>query len=234
MRLKKLICELYQEAERLFLAGKIDEAIQLLNDEKLRGSVTEAGKKREEAGNGIRDAVQAWLLKAQLFTVQFRFEDAEKAYEAAIDATPDSPEASFAYARFNQELNRYEEARIAYHRCLEWARKHNDSAGLGQTLNDLGLLDKDENRLEEAREDYAGALQAYHMLAQKDPETYLPNVATTLTSLEIPDLAQKRLKDSRKDLEEALKIYEVFAEQNSEKFSRDVTRVKKLLEQLPK
>ena len=67
---------------------------------------------------------RTWLLKAQLFTVQFRFEDAEKAYKAAIDAEPDSFNANFSCARFTQNLNRFEQAKTAYDRCLEWARKN--------------------------------------------------------------------------------------------------------------
>src|SRR5580704_3940444 len=65
--------ELYQEAKRLFLDGKIEEAITLLDDEKLRQSVAQAKK-------AFEDAAQAWLLKAQLLTTQFRFDEAEKAY----------------------------------------------------------------------------------------------------------------------------------------------------------
>ena len=109
----------------MFLAGKIDEAIKLLDDERLRISVAEARKRKEEAEKTIEDAVQAWLLKAQLLTVQFRFDEAEAAYREAIHAAPDSFKANFALALFGQQLNRVENARTAYERCLEMARKTN-------------------------------------------------------------------------------------------------------------
>jgi len=38
----------------------------------------------------------------------------------------------------------------------------------------LGNLDCDQGRMEEARKEYAEALQTYRELAQKDPETYQP------------------------------------------------------------
>ena len=68
---------LYQEAVRLYLDGKIDAAIALLADDKLRRSA-------EQAEKTLTDAIQGWRLKASLFTLKFRFEEAEKAYETAL------------------------------------------------------------------------------------------------------------------------------------------------------
>jgi hypothetical protein len=56
----------YEEAERLYFAGKIDEAITVLDSEKLPPS----------AGKNIADAVQSWRLKGQLLTLKYQFEDA--------------------------------------------------------------------------------------------------------------------------------------------------------------
>ena len=69
--------EMYQEAVRLYLDGKIDAAIALLDDDKLRRSA-------EQAEKALTDAVQGWRLKASLFKLKFRFEEAEKAYETAL------------------------------------------------------------------------------------------------------------------------------------------------------
>ena len=69
--------EMYQGAVRLYLDGKIDAAIGLLDDDKLRRSA-------EQAENALTDAIQGWRLKANLFTLKFRFEEAEKAYETAL------------------------------------------------------------------------------------------------------------------------------------------------------
>jgi hypothetical protein len=69
--------ELHQDAMRLFLDGKIQEAIDLLDHEALRRLIAQAEQK-------IADAVQGWLLKARLFSLQFRFEKALNAYESAL------------------------------------------------------------------------------------------------------------------------------------------------------
>ena len=142
--------ELYKQAKRLFLDGKIEEAIKLIDDEKLSQLVTQSKKNIEQDKKNIEDAVEAWLLKAQLLTVQFRFEDAEKAYLQAIDAESDSFVANFAYAGFTKNLNRFEQAKAAYDRCLEWARKNGKDHELAATLNNLGNLDRDQGRMEEA------------------------------------------------------------------------------------
>ena len=86
-----------------------------------------------------------------------------------------------------RDLNRFEKARAAYERCLEWARKNGKDAELAATLNNLGNLDRGQDRMEEARKEFAEALQTYRELAQKNPETYLPDVATTLNNLGVLD-----------------------------------------------
>ena len=102
------------------------------------------------------------------------------------------------------------------------------------TRNNLGNLDIDQNRMEEARKEYEEALKIYSELAQKNPETYLPYVAMTLNNLGILDSDKNRMAEARKEYEEALKIYETFAKQHPEQFTTDVKRLKKLLQELPK
>ena len=166
--------------------------------------------------------------------MKFRFEEAERAYLQAIEAKPEGFEANFAYGLFNQGLNRFGKARAAYGRCLEGAKKNGADDALAQTLNNLGHLDSDQNRPEEARQALQEALQTYRKLAQTNPEVYLPKVADTLYNLGALDSDQNRPEKARQKYREALRIYEAFAKQNPERFSSDVARVKGLLEQLPR
>jgi hypothetical protein len=194
---------LYQEAERAFLDGKIDRALVLLDDEKLRRSI--AQPQAVEKGD-VEHAVQSWLLKAQLLTIQLRFDDAERVYLEAIGVAPDSFQTHFAYARFNQELNRFERARAGFIWCLGWARKNEKDAELAQTLNNLGNLDRDQDRGEEARKAFEEALQINRELAQKNPETYRPDLATTLNNLGVLHNEQNRMEEAREAFDEALQI----------------------------
>src|SRR6266436_879703 len=209
--------ELYRKAMRLFLDGKVDEALVTLSDEKLRELSKAAKETKAEAGK-TTEAIQAWLLKAQLFTVQFRFDDAEKAYQEAIDTSPESLKANFAFAHFNQELNRYDKARRAYARCLELARSKDDDGDIALTLNNLANLDKDQNRPETARKGYEEALKIYREFAQKNPDTYLSYVATILNNLAVLHADQNRMERARKEYEEALKIRRELAQKNADTY----------------
>jgi tetratricopeptide (TPR) repeat protein len=216
--------ELYKQAKRLFLEGKIGEAIKLLgdNDEKRRESVAQAKQAIEQQKQLIDNAVQEWLLKAQLLAIQFDFDGAQEAYKSAIDAAPDDFSANFAYAYFSQNLNRFEKARVAYGHCLEWARKNGKNAELAETLNNLGNLDSDQGRMQEARQEFGEALQIRRELAQKNPETYRPAVAATLNNLGNLDSGQGRMQEARQEYAEALQTSRELAQKNPETYRPDV------------
>jgi tetratricopeptide (TPR) repeat protein len=130
--------------------------------------------------------------------LQFKFEDADKAYQEGVQAAPESFEVNFAFTHFNQNLNRYTEARKGYERCLAMARQRGDDTNIADTVNNLGVLDSDENRIDDARRDYEEALKIDRELAQKNPDTYLPDVAGTLVNLGALDRDQKRWPLARK------------------------------------
>ena len=64
----------------------------------------------------------------------------------------------------------------------------------------------------EARKEYEEGLKTYRKLAQKYPESYLPDVAQTLNDLGTVDIAQNRAEEARKAFAEALKIYRELAQ----------------------
>jgi tetratricopeptide (TPR) repeat protein len=201
-----------RSAMRLFLDGKTDEALKALNEEKLRDLAASARERQTAAGKELAEASQAWLFKARLLTTRFQFVEAEKAYRESIEASPESFAANFAYAGFNESLNRHQEARKGYARSLVLARQSGKDADIAGTLNDLGILNSKQNHLEEAGEELQEALKIYRELAGKNPENYLPHVAMTLNNLGILHRQQDRMEDARKELEEGLKIRRELAE----------------------
>jgi tetratricopeptide (TPR) repeat protein len=217
--------ELYRTAMGLFLDSKVDQALVTLKDEKLRELSKAAKEKKAEAEKATEEAIQAWLLKAQLFTVQFRFDDAEKAYQGAIDTSPDSFKANFAFAGFNHQLNRYDKAMSAYARCLDLARLKGNNGDIAWTLNNLANLDQKQNRHEAARKGYEQALKIRRDLAQKNPDTYLPDVGETLNNLAVLDRKQNRQEAARRGLEEALNTYRDLAQKNPDSYLPDVTTI---------
>jgi len=85
------------------------------------------------------------------------------------------------------------------------------SPHVAATLNNLGILDSQENRITEARAKYEEALNIYRELVQKNPETYLPELAATLNNLGMLDRAKSRI-------EEALKIWRELARKDPETY----------------
>ena len=92
------------------------------------------------------------------------------------------------------------------HTCGSWAR----------TFNSLGVLDRDQSQVEEARDALAEALQIYRELAEKNPETYRSELAETLNNLGLLDSNHGRLEEARKEYVEALQIRRELAEKNPE------------------
>jgi tetratricopeptide (TPR) repeat protein len=157
--------EIYQQAMSLFLSGKPEEALKILNLEALRHSAevarqhrAEAEKEAKKAEKEVKEAIQNYLLRAQLLVTLFRFDEAEKTYQEAIELQPDNLQVQFSFAYFNQKLNRFSEALVAYGRVLELARQSGHRSRVAMTLNNLGILYRDLNRMEEALRSYEEAL----------------------------------------------------------------------------
>src|SRR5438552_3916935 len=216
--------ELYRTTTRLFLDGKVDRALGALSDEKLRDLSKAPKEGKVEAEKTTGEAIQAWLLKGQLLTVQFRFNDAEKAYQGAIETSPESFGANFAFAWFSQQLNHYDKAMSAYERCLELARRNQDIGKIAMTRNNLAMLDADQNRPEAARKGFEEALKICRELAKNNPDAYLPDVAMTLNNLAALDRVQNRPEEARKGFEEALEIYRQLAKKNPDAYLPEVAR----------
>src|SRR6266480_3764616 len=210
--------ELYRTTTRLFLDGKVDRALVTLSDEKLRELSKARKEGKVEAEKITEEATRAWLLKAQLLTVQFRFNDAEQAYQGAIETSPGSFGANFAFALFSQQLNHYDKAMSAYGRCLELASRNQDNDKIAMTQTNLAILDAGLNRPEAARKGFEEALKIYRKSAKNDPDTHLPDVAATANNLATLDRDQNRPEAARKRYEEALKIYRQLAQKNPDTY----------------
>ena len=151
--------ELYREAMRYFLDGNIEQAIKILDDETLRHMLSAAKQRKAQAAKEIAEVTQAWITKARLLTIQFRLDESEQAYKAAIEASPDSFEANFAFGSFSQGLNRHTTAIQAYNRCLDLARRSGNESQIALTLNNLGMLHGTQNQMDEARQALGEALK---------------------------------------------------------------------------
>ena len=70
------------------------------------------------------------------------------------------------------------------------------------TLNNLAILYRDTQRLQEAEEAYQEALMTYRQLAKANAAAYLPNVATILNNLAILYRQTQRLQEAEEAYQE--------------------------------
>jgi tetratricopeptide (TPR) repeat protein len=110
--------ETYQQAVSLYLNGKINDALAVLDEEKLRRAAEAAIRQKADAEQTMADTVRSYLLRADLLTIQFRFDAAEKAYQSAVELAPDSFDANFQQALFQQNLNHHAKSLPLYQHCL--------------------------------------------------------------------------------------------------------------------
>src|SRR5581483_7783059 len=206
-----------RRAQRLFLDGQFDQALQLLSMARLQ-------KKAKEANRELSEAVQGYLLRAKLLAARFQFDEADAAYAEAVRLAPSDGEAQFAYAYFNQSLNRfgpagqsYEHA-LALYRELERTNPETYRPHVALTLSNLGILRGAQNRYAEARAAFEEALEIRRELAKTNPELYRPDVAGTLNNLGILHRDQNRYAEARACYEEALGIYRELANTKPETY----------------
>jgi tetratricopeptide (TPR) repeat protein len=138
------------------------------------------------------------------------------------------------FGTFEREHNRFAEARAHYEEALKIYRQlgveqssglsdsKDGQAGSGMrwlpemaiTLNNLGDLDMRENRRDDARREFEGALDLSRKLVQRDPDHYLPSLAGALNNLGRLDGLENRLDEAREHFEGASEIYHRLAQRD--------------------
>jgi len=186
-----------QHALELRAEGKIEEAINSVD--------TDAADE---------EAAKRHIFKAELFIDDFQFPQAERHYLQAATIYP-SYDNNRAIAEFYYNLNKFHEALAYYQKCLTHAATPQERAGV---LNDMGNAQYKNNAYPEAEASYQEALKIHKGLAEKNPDAYLPNVATTLNNLGNLQSDQKEYSKAEASYREALKIRRELAKKNPDAY----------------
>jgi tetratricopeptide (TPR) repeat protein len=126
---------------------------------------------------------------------------------------------------------RMEEAREHFERALDLRRQlaqQNPAANLpdmATTLNNLGNLDRLQNRTGDARQHYEAAVGIHRQLAQQNLEQYLPDMAMALANLGSLEKNTMQVEAARQHFEESLKIYRQVAQQDPDQYLPKVAEV---------
>jgi tetratricopeptide (TPR) repeat protein len=211
-----------RRALQFFSEGKIEEALSELGSAKLQKSRELARARQEAVAKELEDLAKSYILRGQILVSQLKFDEAEEAYTEAAATSPENVDVAHDLAYFLQRQNRFKKATAEYERGLGLARKQGVLAKVGALLNNLGVLHSAQNRMEEARNAYQEALQDYRLLAEKNPDVYLPYVAGTLNNLGILHSDQNRMEEARNAYQEALQNYRLLAEKKPEIYLPDM------------
>lgn len=207
--------ERYEQAEKMYLAGRISDALILLSEEVLNQTDLEIKKKLEDSSN-------SWVLRGNLLVLRAEFSTAAKAYDKAVEISPESSRAWFAYAFFHHKQNHFSQALQGYETALSLYRQKQDAQQIALVLHNLGMLHSAEGRFTTARESFDGALKSYRKLATSAPETYLPHIAMTLNNLGLLHITGNSFAEARSAYDEALQIYRELARKDPASFLPDI------------
>ncbi|NIM80917.1 MAG: tetratricopeptide repeat protein [Candidatus Aminicenantes bacterium] len=207
---------LYKEAFAYFKKGDIDKALETLDDAKIEEAVRQAQEEKRKADEAIKKNADNYRLKAQLFIIKLRFEQAENYFKKAIRLDPDNIYNVGTYANFLLDQNQFHKALPLYKKTLSLQVDEYNRAVL---LNNLGTLYSHTSRFTEAENAYNKALLHYRELAKHNPNAYLPYVATSLHNLGLFYGSSKRYSEAVKALNEALEIREKLAKDNPTTFN---------------
>ncbi len=224
---------LRKQAFSLFERGQIDSAIAVLQDELITEDLNRARLEKQQ-GQALKDlgeqkikngeegekqAIQAWMDKAEFYVVKLDFTQAEFYYKKAVEADTSNFDNVFKYAFFLQGQRQFSKVEQQYQRALVLAR---DSAWQALVLNNLGVFYSDNQRMAEAENACLKALGIRRRLAQKNPDTYLPEVAATLNNLGTIYRDNHHMAEAEKAYAEALSIRRLLVLKNPETFEAEL------------
>ncbi|MDR2498031.1 MAG: tetratricopeptide repeat protein, partial [Tannerellaceae bacterium] len=131
----------YKKAVKPYVAkGDYAKAIELVNP-----------------GGAAKEAAEKYIFTAQLYIANYQFKEAEEHYKKAIEIFP-SDDNTFAAAVFYYSLNRFNEAKEYFNRCLSMELS---PAQRAVVQNNLGLIFEQLNDYPEAEKAFAEALEIY-------------------------------------------------------------------------
>ncbi len=207
---------IYIKAFELYQQGQVATAIAILDsidfEYRLKTNAAEIAKREKQ----MKQDINALVLNARMKITELKFKEAEKDYDLAIQYAKDNYDIIFEFALFLGKQNNFNKAIILYQNCLELTTSAAQKADI---LNNLANLKQTKNELNNAESNYLEALKIRRQLAKKNPDAFLPDVATTLNNLAVLQKNRNQLKKAETHYDEALKIYRKLAQKNPQAYT---------------
>ena len=223
-----------QEVLDLYERGNVDEAMKKLENMKLEEKFLQTLEKKREGEKIVAEAAEDSVLMLNKLRTSVDMckncGDWDKAAETLklLADKLNSSEDIFAYARFCQEQNDFQDAEIYYEKSLgicQRLAKDNPKIyepNVAHTLNNLANMNSNAQRFTEAEEMYRQALEIYQRLAKDNPNAHEPDVATTLNNLALLYYNIQQFTNAEEMYKKTLEIYQRLAKDNPEAYEPNV------------
>lgn len=205
--------DLYQQALDLYLNNQTDEALALLSDAVLNAEL----KKHKEQQQKL---IAALTLKGTMLVSKLDFTAADKVYTQLANNFGNSFDTQFRAGYYFQKQNQFGTAIKAYEKAM--LVDGVTPANKALALNNLGVLYKDVNRVDEALVTFNEALEINQKLAKTNSSVYLHNVANTLNNLGILYYNENNMGEALQAYKEAYQTYQKLAKTNPSVYLPDV------------
>jgi tetratricopeptide (TPR) repeat protein len=192
------------KAKELLKEGKLEEAGVLL-DQELGSPGTD------------EQLAKAHFDRASLFQLQFQPVQALPHFQKAYILRRDNPEYAAVYGYWLAKQNNFSEAEPILRKALTTARTlaktdpHTYLPRVQLTLQEVGVMEMNSRRYEEAAIDFTEALATLRDLAKTDPDGNRPDIANSLDSLGQVYLEQGRTAEAEAVLKDSQQIYHELA-----------------------
>ena len=228
------------QAYRLFEAGQVDEALEILSQEKLREEAAQAQARHDAAKQAARvaeqDEMQAYVnanldrydfLRSKPVTAETLAEMEEALREAyQIEIHNDLlPRAMFQLGSFLDAQNRFPEAIDLYEAFWNDAHFVSDQELRAVALNNLGSLYLASKRFEQGEGVLVESVELCRKLADDNPQTYNFILASSLNNLGNLYLSTKRFGQAEGVLLEALELRRSLTDDDPQVYNLDRTLV---------
>ena len=222
------LSEIEKRAFELSKQGKIDEAIQVYESEKLLIKFIKNDSLKQQTKIDLESMIPSVKRYAELCSFaggKDNYNKAVRCYEAIALSDTTNFEYVSECSRFLRDQNQFDRAEKFYillSQLVKKAGEINTTAylpNMANALNDLAIFHTDLNRFDLAEKEYNEALKISRKLAlSQSDENYLSNVATTLHDLANLHCNFKRYNIAEKEYTESLAISRILVQFNPEAF----------------
>lgn len=169
-----------RQALKSFEVGNLEEALSLMDDEKLDDFWNNVARQEEKVKRAKRQGVENYMIKARLLAANGQNDDAYQNYLKAVERDSVHVYNLWELAYFCGERNQQKRAISFYQRAVSYADSESEKADL---LNNLGGEFKYNNAYGSAESAYKEALEIYQRLAKANPERYNLYLANALKNI---------------------------------------------------